>query len=56
MQTKPNKAFTLVELLVAMALLMILTALASLIFSAAVRGYRTADSTMMLAMRIVCGR
>ena len=51
MQTKPNKAFTIVELLVAMSLMLVLMALASVIFAAAVRAYRTADSTMEIVRR-----
>ena len=46
-----KKAFTIVELLVAMALIAILMALSSLIFATAVRAHRTADSTVEIVRR-----
>jgi prepilin-type N-terminal cleavage/methylation domain-containing protein len=46
-----KKAFTIVELLVAMALMAILMALSSLIFATAVRAHRTADSTVEIVRR-----
>lgn len=46
-----KKAFTVVELMVAMALIAILMALSSLIFATAVRAHRTADSTLEITRR-----
>lgn len=51
MKTTTDKAFTIVELLVAMTLVVILVALSSVIFAAAVRAHRTADSTIEISRR-----
>lgn len=51
MRLKPNKAFTIVELLVAMALVVILVGLSSLIFAAGVKAFRAADSTVEVVRR-----
>jgi len=50
-----KKAFTIIELLVAMALLVILVAISGVVFSAAVRAHRTAAATteVMARMRAV---
>lgn len=46
-----KKAFTIVELLVAMGLVVILVALSSLIFAAGVKAHRLADSTIEITRR-----
>ena len=46
-----NKAFTIIELLIAMALVVILVAISSVIFASAVRAHRTADSTIEISRR-----
>ena len=51
MKAKIDKAFTIFELLVAMTLVVILVALSSVVFSAAVRAHRTADSTIEISRR-----
>lgn len=51
MGIKTHKAFTIIELLVAMALVVILVALSSVIFAAAVRAHRMADSTLEISRR-----
>ena len=51
MKTKTNKAFTIVELLVAMALVVILMGLSSLVFTTGVKAHRTADSTVEVVRR-----
>lgn len=51
MNIKTNKAFTIVELLVAMALVVILMGLSSLVFTTGVKAHRTADSTVEVVRR-----
>ena len=51
MGIKTHKAFTIIELLVAMALVVILVALSSVIFAVAVRAHRMADSTLEISRR-----
>lgn len=51
MKTKLTNAFTIVELLVAMGLVVILVGLSSLIFATGVKAHRTADSTVEIVRR-----
>jgi type II secretory pathway pseudopilin PulG len=51
MKIKSNNAFTIVELLVAMALVMILMGLSSVVFTTGVKAHRTADSTVEVVRR-----
>lgn len=47
-----KKAFTIIELLVAMALLAMMVAISSMVFSAAVKAYRTANATTEIMARM----
>jgi len=51
MNRKPNNAFTIVEMLVAMALAVIVMGLASVIFARAVTAYRKAEAAMEITRR-----
>jgi len=51
-EKRMKKAFTIIELLVAMALLAMLIAISGIVFSTAVRAYRTAGATTEIAAKL----